>query len=191
LRTKTPHTADRILDAAAQLFSCQRFHEVRMDTIATEAEVSKGTLYSYFQDKDELYRALLARASTGMIEALENAAHQHEDARAKLIAIVDAVLTYFDEEPHLFDLIQRVEVLSQNEVEFPWQQARDVAARLVHGVFEQGRLAGEFQVTDPETSVWLLFGGLRSVIRFARRPLRPRMAEFIVDAFLHGAASGA
>jgi AcrR family transcriptional regulator len=159
-----------------------------MDTIAAEAEVSKGTLYSYFQDKDELYRALLARASTGMIDALECAAKEHDGARARLVAIVDAVLTYFDAEPHLFDLIQRVELLSRSEVEFPWQQARDVAFRLVHETCEQGQASGEFTVADPELGGLILFGGVRSVIRFGKRPMPANLAEILVDTFLFGAA---
>ena len=67
MRTKTPHLADRMLLAAARLFGTQRFHEVRMDDIAAEAEVSKGTLYRYFKDKDELYLALVARCSRNLI----------------------------------------------------------------------------------------------------------------------------
>ena len=102
MRTKTPQLADRILDAATRLFASQRFHEVRMDDIAAEAEVSKGTLYSYFHDKDELYLALLARGSEGMVKALEDAVEIPGPARAKLIAFVQAVLIFFDAEPHLF-----------------------------------------------------------------------------------------
>jgi AcrR family transcriptional regulator len=188
LRTKTPLLADRILDAAAQLFASQFYHEARMDDIAAEAGVSKGTLYSYFHDKDEMYMALLARASAGMVQTLELAVARQDGARAKLTAIVDAILTYFDGQPHVFDLIQHVEVLRRG-AEFPWQKARDVGLRLVLAVFEEGRANGEFHVAAPETASLLLFGGLRSVIRFGTKP-RPRgLAELIVDSFLHGASA--
>ena len=106
MRTRTPQRADRILDAAAGLFAQQRFHEVKMDAIARKAKVSKGTLYSYFKNKSELYVALLKRASRGMIDAMESGVAA-SGALAKLVAIVDAILIYFDAEPHLFDLIQR------------------------------------------------------------------------------------
>jgi AcrR family transcriptional regulator len=188
VRTKTPRLADRILDAAARQFARQRFHEVRMDDIAAEAEVSKGTLYSYFHDKEELYLALLARGSAGMVQALEEAVSAAEDARAKLVSLVNAVLAYFDAEPHLFDLIQGVEVLQHQDQDFPWQAARDVAMRLVQEVFDEGRRKGDFLVRDPELTALLLFGGLRSVIRFGQRP-RPRLlAKRIVDCVLDGAA---
>jgi AcrR family transcriptional regulator len=63
LRTRTARLADRILDAAARLFASHRFHEAKMDDVAALAEVGKGTLYRYFQDKEALYLALLERAS--------------------------------------------------------------------------------------------------------------------------------
>jgi AcrR family transcriptional regulator len=188
VRTKTPKLASRILDAAARQFARQRFHEVRMDDIAAEAEVSKGTLYSYFRDKEELYLALLARGSEGMVRALEDAVSKPDEARRKLVALVDAIVTYFDTEPHLFDLIQGVEVLQHQDQEFPWQAARDVAMRLVQEVFDEGRQHGDFVVRDPELTALLLFGGLRAVIRFGQRPRPRHLAKRIVDAVLDGAA---
>jgi AcrR family transcriptional regulator len=187
MRTKTPQLADRILDAATGLFARLRFHIVRMDDIAAEAEVSKGTLYSYFHDKDKLYHALLERASQGMVDVLAEAAAKPGQPRDKLVRIVAAILEYFDSKPHLLDVIQRVEVLAENEVDFPWQKARDVSMRLVQDIFAQGHRAGAFETRDPELAALLLFGGLRSVIRFGKKPRDPRLAERIVDTILHGA----
>src|SRR5262249_154273 len=96
-----------MLEAAAYLFGTQRFHEVRMEDIAAQAEVGKGTLYRYFSDKEELYLALLARASQQMIQRLSAALEETEGARDGLIRFIQAVLAYFDEQPHLIDLIQR------------------------------------------------------------------------------------
>jgi hypothetical protein len=38
---------------------------------------------------------------------------------------VAAILAYFDEQPHLLDLIQRAEVARGSGPEFPWYQTRD------------------------------------------------------------------
>jgi AcrR family transcriptional regulator len=187
VRTKTPQLADRILDSAARLFASQFFHEARMEDIAAETGVSKGTLYSYFRDKEELYLALLDRASRGMVQALERAVDCPGGARVKLVAIVEAILSYFDGQPHVFDLIQRVEVLRRHGAEFPWQRARDVGMRLVLDVFEEAAATGEFRVRDPELGALLLFGGLRAVIRFGNQPRRRGLAGLIVHSFLDGA----
>src|SRR5579859_2300364 len=96
VRTKTSVQADKMLDAAAQLFGTQRFHEVRMEDIAAEAAVGKGTLYRYFSDKEELYLALLERASQQILEKLKRLASDVEGARNKLNAIVAGILAFFD-----------------------------------------------------------------------------------------------
>src|SRR6202043_2112108 len=70
VRTKTPQFSEKMLEAAGRLFGTRRFHEVRMEDVASEADVSKGTLYRYFRDKDEMYLALLARASRQFVTEL-------------------------------------------------------------------------------------------------------------------------
>src|SRR5205807_6866797 len=84
VRTKTPLQAEKILSVAARLFAKQRFHEARMEDIAAAAEVGKGTLYRYFKDKEELYTALLARASEQMSQRLREAAGQAEGPHEQL-----------------------------------------------------------------------------------------------------------
>lgn len=184
MRVKTTAQADRILDAAARLFGSYRFHEVRMEDIAAEADVGKGTLYRYFGDKEELYTALVTRASDQFLDRLARAAEQGGSARARLTAVVEAVLQFFDEQPSLFDLIQRTEVLQGPD--FPWRQTRDQIFRLVGGLFELGMARGEFMVEDPEIARLMLLGGLRGVIRFGTRPRPVGLSKRIVAMLLHG-----
>src|SRR6516164_700405 len=115
---------DKMLDAAGRLFGSQRFHEVRMEDIAAEAEVGKGTLYRYFSDKEELYLMLLERSSRQFMERLRTEKAKAVDPQAQLQAVVAAVIAFFDEHPHLFDLIQRAEVLRRPDRASPWQETR-------------------------------------------------------------------
>jgi AcrR family transcriptional regulator len=187
VRTKTPLQADKILEAAGRLFGTQRFHEVRMDDIAAEAEVGKGTLYRYFSDKDELYLALLVRASEQFNARVQEVAGQAGETRERLTALVEAIISYFDEHPHLFDLIQRAEFTRPAGTAFPWQKTRDELHRLVLDLFEEGKAQGDVAVRDPELAVLMLLGGLRSVIRFGQRPRPHDLARQVVTNFLEGA----
>ncbi|WP_264324671.1 TetR/AcrR family transcriptional regulator [Romeriopsis navalis] len=54
-----PDKAQAILDGALQVFTTQGFAAASMDRIAKAAGVSKPTLYSYFQDKEGLFVALI------------------------------------------------------------------------------------------------------------------------------------
>lgn len=185
VRTKTPLQAEKMLEAAAALFGTQRFHEVRMEDIANAAGVGKGTIYRYFSDKEELYIALLERASKQMHDRLERAVQTGKGVNTKLKGIVSAIISFFDEQPHLLSLIQRAEVLRGPD--FPWKKTRQELLRLVIGVLEEGNAQGEISARDPELVALLLLAGLRGVLRFGKNP-RPRdLPQRIVDIFLKGA----
>ena len=51
-----------ICAAALDLFAEKGFAAARLDEIARRAGVSKGTLYLYFKDKEELFRAVVRNA---------------------------------------------------------------------------------------------------------------------------------
>lgn len=190
MRTKTPQQADKMLNAAARLFATQRFHEVRMEDIAAEAAVGKGTLYRYFSDKEELYLAMLERASGQAVHRIRKELEKATGPRCQLVAFVAALIDFFDEQPHVFDLIQRAEVLHRTGQDFPWQKARDELMRIVLELFEAGQAQGDFTVRDPETARLMLLGGVRAVIRFGHQPRPGDLAKRIVDGFLAGVCPG-
>jgi len=51
----------QIINAAEDVFTKKGFNEARMDDIADETGLSKGTLYLYFKSKDDLIIAILDR----------------------------------------------------------------------------------------------------------------------------------
>lgn len=176
MRTKTSEKAETILQAAAELFASQRFHEVRMDDIALAADVGKGTLYRYFADKEKLYQALLEHSAKQFIDKIRAAIAREQAPRKSLEAAVVAILVFFKEQPNLFDLIQRAEVLQGPD--FPWGPTRQQLIEAVTELFESMN-----QQADAEFLALLLLGGVRSIIRFGKG--KPQdLARQIVDVFV-------
>lgn len=48
-----------ILDAALRVFAAKGFAATRMDEVARDAGVAKGTIYIHFKDKEDLFAAIL------------------------------------------------------------------------------------------------------------------------------------
>ncbi len=186
MRTKTPQQADKILAAAARLFASHRFHEARMEDIAALAEVGKGTLYRYFKDKEELYLALLDRASDDLQDILATCFDPADPPRRQLVSIVSGLLHYFDAQPHVLELIMHAEALQRPGTEFPWQKTREKNIALIKALFEAGQRQGAFVASDPDLAALMLLGGLRAVIRFGKRPRPAGLAEEVVARFLDG-----
>ena len=191
MRTKNPEQAEKILGVAGRLFATQRFHEARMEDVAALAGVGKGTLYRYFKDKEELYLALLDRAAAGLRRCMdERVAAAAGCPREKIEAIVSAVLDYFDANPYLLDLLQHAEARQPSGSIAVWQNMRSENLHRMLDIIEEGRLAGLWEIPEPETAALMLLGGLRAVLRFWQHPRPAGAEERIVDGFLSGFARG-
>jgi TetR/AcrR family fatty acid metabolism transcriptional regulator len=184
MRVLSVPRADKILDAAVRLFGARRFHEVRMDDIAAEARVGKGTLYRYFTDKDELYFKLVERASVRFTQSIRQAAGGPGSMRARLVCVARAVIEFFEEQPHLLELIQRTELLRGQGVNSPWRGAREELFQRTSDLFAEGVRRQEFQIANPEVAMMLLLGGIRTILHFGKRPRPARLAEDIVETLL-------
>lgn len=81
-----------------------------MDKIAEEAELSKGTLYLYYKNRDELLMALIAEDLVGLIERLEKVAKGKESPDKKLIKAVTTFHTYSMENAFLYEVMTQMDM---------------------------------------------------------------------------------
>jgi AcrR family transcriptional regulator len=70
---------EKIVDAALATFSKNGYDRTRMDDIAEAANVSKGTLYLYFKNKEELFYAISERNIRELKEQLSTLLIKSED----------------------------------------------------------------------------------------------------------------
>src|SRR5687767_10428219 len=59
-----------ITATAARLFATQPYHKVRLDDIAAAAHIGKGTLYVYFDTKEDLYFSLIYDGFSQLVDRL-------------------------------------------------------------------------------------------------------------------------
>ncbi len=73
-----------MLLAALGLFSEKGFHNVSMHEIAKKAEFAIGTLYKFFKNKEDLYRALMLEQADRFESVLTKALEEPDDEIEKL-----------------------------------------------------------------------------------------------------------
>jgi AcrR family transcriptional regulator len=93
-----------MLDTALKLFSEKGFHNVSMHEISKNAEFAVGTLYKFFKNKEELYKALIMENSDRFHEALTKALEETEDEIEKLRNYVTAKSKVFRDNVSLIRL---------------------------------------------------------------------------------------
>jgi AcrR family transcriptional regulator len=79
----------QIINAAEEVFTKKGFDEARMDDIAEETGLSKGTLYLYFKSKDDLIIAILDRMIQREFKQLENLSQDELSATDAIWKITD------------------------------------------------------------------------------------------------------
>jgi len=73
-----------ILAAALDLFSEKGYHSVSMHEVAEKAEFAIGTLYKFFKNKEDLYKALVMERCDEFEDAIARAMEESDDEAAKL-----------------------------------------------------------------------------------------------------------
>lgn len=73
-----------ILNAALELFSQKGYHNVSMQEVAERAEFAIGTLYKFFKNKEDLYKALIMDQADRFHEAVTKAIAEPDDEVEKL-----------------------------------------------------------------------------------------------------------
>lgn len=73
-----------MLAAALDLFSEKGYHSVSMLEIAKKSEFAIGTLYKFFKNKEDLYKALVLERADTFHEAITRAVQEPEDEIEKL-----------------------------------------------------------------------------------------------------------
>ncbi|MDT7790832.1 MAG: hypothetical protein QOD59_268 [Mycobacterium sp.] len=119
---RTEVAADRILDAAGELFAQKEAAAVGMHEIASTAGCSRATLYRYFENREALYTAYVHRESYRLYREMTEQINSVVDPRDRLIEGMLASLRNVRESPALaswFATSQRpigAEMAEQSEV---------------------------------------------------------------------------
>lgn len=166
-KDKTSRTDDdkrlRIIDAAAKLFGERAFHKVLLSDVAAEARVGKGTLYLYFESKEELFFSVLLQGFSKLVDRLAEDAVHNVDAPAdeQLGAIVREMAH------RIHGKSSCAHLLRGTVVGFPtgdeWTAKRDELRGLIEAVIRRGVSQGVFDDPHPELSAQFIPGVIRSV----------------------------
>ena len=90
----------QIIVAAKRVFSEKGFSKTTMEDIAREAELSPGTLYLYFKNKDELYASLSLRILQYMNISLEDVTKETDsNPKQKIDSIKEALYDVYQFDP--------------------------------------------------------------------------------------------
>ncbi len=166
---------DTITATAARMFATRPYHEVRLDDIAAAARIGKGTLYVYFDNKEDLYFSLIYDGFAHLVDRLKERLGPGESdeepdlpASEALKRIVRELVGFAFAHPHFFELMRSVgKVKGSSEPD--WDRKRQEFRKLVEGTIRRGIRRGELCDPHPELTALCIGGMVRSVMLFGPR----------------------
>ncbi len=188
---------DEITAAALELFVERGYAATRLEDVAVRAGVSKGTLYLYFANKTELFKAVVRG---GIASPLAQAGTMMANYRGSMFELLRTLLRGWWLQIGSTPLAGIPKLVISEARNFPeiagfyMSEVAEPGHALFRRIIERGIAEGEFRACDPETLAQIVLAPLLliSLWRSSLEACRPgaldpqRLLEAHLN-FLHGA----
>ena len=172
----------QILQAALEVFGERGLSASRLEDIAKRAGLSKGTIYLYFPNKEELFREMVRHTVVSQIEQREQLMSAASGTATELLVLFMRDYWKFIRSAQFAPLFRLIHAEIQNFPDLASFYAREVVARghrLIATIIARGIESGEFREIDPMVAARMLAGTVRDArtLVHASRLFRVRRAE--------------
>ncbi len=158
---------EAILDAALALFAERGFHGTAVPAVAERAKVGAGTVYRYFESKEELVNVLYREWKARMSAAILKDFPDDLAPRETFHEVVRRLIAFSSENPQAMDFLElhhHADYLDADSRVIDESSRRPLLEMLARF---QG--AGAVRKGPPDVLMSLVWGGLVGVLRSARQ----------------------
>ncbi len=180
-----------ILQAAARVFRRKGFHAARIQDIADEVGMQKGSLYHYISTKEDLLHGLVEGALERMVEETRAILGTGHSAPQKLAMAIEIHLRQTQEDRDIWGILQRedLDLLNRNSPTDIRKLMKDYES-LWARILKEGVDTGEFDPSlDRRVVVQGVVGMCRAVYMWfkpdGRLPIQ-EVARILAEISLHG-----
>lgn len=163
---KNNNKRDRILTAAAELFMNNGFHNTKIIDIANAAGVGKGTVYQYFNSKEQLFETLFREKILDTCQKLEEILSHRNSSAGKLLEYVAfeyTMATEMELSPKvLYGLMTDFQRGNTDLAQFSIRQLITSRFEILYRIIAEGIESGEFTSADPLMATTTILGAINS-----------------------------
>ena len=184
-----------ILEQAEKIFAAKGFHNVTMAEIANASGFSIGSLYQFFEGKDNLYTTMITEKLDLMYGQIREKVNIAEEIAEKIAILIGASFQFVEENTDFCRLFLRGETAPLSELMASLRQklADDHFRHLtfIENILKKGIKSGYLRQLNQRAMAAALFGLIRSasidwMLLRGEESLNSKK-EFIMDIFLKGA----
>lgn len=172
-------TQTQILTATLSLFTQQGYFNTSVHDIARESQVSIGSIYHHFKDKEAVARALYNDMIARMSSELADIKQHHNTAHDRCRAVIELLFKITEQEPEVMEFM----LYSKHREFLP--NVRPVCSsqpfEIMREFVQEGMNSGEIQKMDLMVASTCLFGGAIRMITSSMDGLLKRSLSSYID----------
>ncbi len=155
---------DAIINAAVKVFAKYGYHGAQVNKIAREAGVADGTIYLYFENKEDILISLFKEKMGKFIKRVAEAIENETDSEQQLLILVRHHFDHLEADKSLA-IVTQIELRQANleireGISEPLKKYFQVIEHVVKNGQEQGKFISE---VDIKTARKMVFGTLDEV----------------------------
>ena len=148
---------ERIMEAATTSFSQYGFKGTTMDSVAKIAKVGKGTVYTYFENKEELFDEIVDQAIKQMMGAANEALRDDLPFYENIPYVLKAILSFRQNHSLIIKMVQEARDIQTIHVIATVDKIDQEIIDYLKDLIQQQMEKGETFHQDPEILAFLLF----------------------------------
>lgn len=164
-----------ILKAARKLFFEKGFKTVTVESIARKAELSKGSIYLYYNSKEEIYTQILLSDIDKFHDRISDILQTPTRASEALMRLSAIYVDFFLNDRELFRILMTF-MLHTNDMNLPEDLNNHIikttnrTVNIIEQVFkygvEQGEFPGTLNLRQNRNAIWGMLNGIISLHLF-------------------------
>ena len=155
---KVAKKKEDILRSASLVISRNGYQNATMEDIAAELLMTKGALYYYFKNKEEILYSCHDLILSAAMEQMEAIYQEELSSMDKMKKAIKIHLDIAIREKEVFNLIVKPEQLFSEENIEEIIEKRDQYARIFDKIIAEGVKRGEFTVSDKKMARMIILG---------------------------------
>ena len=186
----------RIIDAATKVFAKKGFFQAKVSEIAKEARVADGTIYLYFENKDDILISLFEEQMKLVLDNMSRQIAEEKDAIKKIEKFALSHLKLIEQNKDMAEIIQ-VELRQSSKFMKEYKNEKFAQyLNLIEDIIQEGQEKGIFKrEVIPGIAKRAFFGALDEMSRFWVLSSRKKYdietaARQISGYFLNGLLNG-
>lgn len=181
----------RIVESAAKLFSTKNYHEVMMEDVAKLASIAKGTVYNYFQSKEELYFSIMKTRMENLVQSLKSKVQYEMSSIDSLHSFIVHFYMFMMKYQSFFLMYQKENLKAEHELCDDLNKLEADLRNIIFDVIKSGKKEYLFRDIEEDFAVDLILGSIykavyRGIEKKHNESDMARDREKIFDFVLHG-----